>query len=75
MKQKMFVESKNTNDKLNRNYVSLSDHPPIIDKRPLVGGESLLRGNELGMEFKDDIKEKQLNYTTFLEGRVWASVD
>ena len=26
-------------------YVSLSDHPPIIDKKPLVGGESILCGN------------------------------
>ena len=54
--------------------MSLSDHPPIMDKNPLVGGESILRGIEFGMEFKDEIKEKKLNYTTFLEGRVCASV-
>ena len=75
MKQNMFVEIKCTNDKLNCNYVSLSDHPPIIDKNPLVGGESILCGNELVMKFKDEIKEIKLNYTTFLEGRVCASVD
>ena len=28
--------------------MSLSDHPPIIDKKHLVGGESILRGNEQG---------------------------
>ena len=55
--------------------MSLSDHPPIIDKKPLVVGESILRGNESGMEFKDEMKEKQLNYTTFLEGGVCASVE
>ena len=64
-----------TNDKLNHKFVSHSDHPPITGKNSLVGGEIILCGNELGMEFKDDIKEKQLNYTTFLEGRVCASVD
>ena len=46
--------------------MSHSDHPPIIDKKPLVGGESILHGNDLGMEFKDDIKLKKLNYSTFL---------
>ena len=66
---------KYTNDQLNHNSVSLSDHPPIIDKNPLVGGESILHGNKSGMEFKDEIKEKRLNYTAFLEGRVCASVD
>ena len=53
----------------------LSDHPPIINKNPLVGGESILHGNESGVKFKHGIKEKQLNCTTFLEGRVCASVD
>ena len=55
--------------------MSLSDHPPIIDKKPLVCGEIILRGNESGVKFKDGIKEKQLNYTDFLEGKVCASVD
>ena len=55
--------------------MSLSDHPPIIDKKPLVGGESILCGNESGMKFKDEIKEKQLYYSSFLEGGVCASVD
>ena len=55
--------------------MSLSDHPPIIDKKPLVGGESILGGNESGMEFKDEIKEKKLNYTTFLQGVICSSVD
>ena len=55
--------------------MSLSNHPPIIDKNTLVGGESILRGNRWGMKFKDEIKEKQLNYTSFLEGGVCACVD
>ena len=55
--------------------MSLSDHPPIIDKKPLVGGESILHGNELGTKFKYEIKESQLNYTAFLEGGVCACVD
>ena len=53
----------------------LSDHPPIINKNPLVGGESILRGNELGMEFKDEIKEEQLSYKSFLECGLCASTD
>ena len=61
MKQKMSVESKNTNDKLNRNYVSFSDHPPIIDKKPLVGGESILRGNERGKKLFKKFKRLKLN--------------
>ena len=72
---KYVCKIKYTNDKSNRNYVSLSDHPPIIDKNPLVGGDSILHGNELGMRFKDEIKVKQLNYISFLEGRVCACVD
>ena len=55
--------------------MSLFDHPPIINKNPLVGVESILHGKELGMELKYDKKEKQLNYTTFLEGGVCAIVD
>ena len=54
--------------------MSLSNQPPIINKIPLVGGKSIIRGNELGMQFKDDIKEKKRNYTAFLEGGVCASV-
>ena len=49
---------KYTNDKLDRNYVSLSDHPPKIDKKPLVGGESILRGNVSGMNLKMKSKKK-----------------
>ena len=63
MKKKMFVEMKCTNDKLNCNYVSLSNHPPIIDKKPLVGHESILRGNESSMEFKDEMKENTKIYS------------
>ena len=54
--------------------MSLFDHPPIIDKNPLVCGQRILHGNELAMEFKDDIKEK-LKYASFLEGILCASVD
>ena len=54
--------------------MSLSAHLPVIDKNPLVGVESIFRGNELGMEFIDDIKENKLYYITFLEGGVCASV-
>ena len=41
---------KNKNQKLKEStrYVSLFDHPPIIGKKPLVGGESILRGNKRG---------------------------
>ena len=51
--------------------MSLFYHPPIIGKNPLVGGKSMLCGNESGVKFKDGIKEKQLNYIGFLEGGVW----
>ena len=46
----MFVKKINKRPIRTTNYVSLSDHPPIIDKNPLVGGESILRGNESGMK-------------------------
>ena len=42
--------------------MSLSDHPPIIEKT-LVGGKSILRGNELGMKLLiySKMKSKQIN--------------
>ena len=58
--------------------MSLSYHSPIIDKKTFVGGEGILHGNESGMRyylFKDEIKENQITYTSFIEGGVCACVD
>ena len=32
------------------NYISLSDHPPIINKNTLIGDESILHGNVSGIK-------------------------
>ena len=44
----LWHKNKNLILKESTSYVSLSDHPPIIDKKPLIGGESILHGNEQG---------------------------